>query len=78
MWIEEIYHEGEEGARRRGLKALFHSFVFLCAPSWLKFLFPVLSLPSALVQARDEEFVRPAAQIPKTLIAAKLLKEDPR
>jgi hypothetical protein len=32
MQPEEIYHEGEEGARRPGLKALFHSFVFLGAP----------------------------------------------
>jgi hypothetical protein len=33
MRTEEIYHEGEEGARRRGLKVLFRSFVFLVSRS---------------------------------------------
>jgi hypothetical protein len=31
MRVEEIYHEGEEGARGRGLEAFFHSFVFLAS-----------------------------------------------
>jgi hypothetical protein len=25
---EEIYHEGEEGARKAGIEGVFHSFVF--------------------------------------------------
>ncbi|MDR0399648.1 MAG: hypothetical protein LBH51_01725, partial [Treponema sp.] len=31
MRTEEIYHEGEEGARRRELEAYIHSFVFLAS-----------------------------------------------
>jgi hypothetical protein len=44
MRTEEIYHEGEEGARSAGIEGVFYSFVYLGAPSWFKFLFPVLSL----------------------------------
>jgi hypothetical protein len=33
MRAEEIYHEGEEGTRRRGLEAHIHSFVFLASRS---------------------------------------------
>ncbi|MDR0400894.1 MAG: hypothetical protein LBH51_08125 [Treponema sp.] len=38
--MEEIHHEGEEGAPRRGLKAPFHSFVFLASRSspWRPFV----------------------------------------
>jgi hypothetical protein len=49
--MEEIYHEGGEGARIPGMEGVFHSFVFLAsrswrlgAPSWFEFLFPVPSL----------------------------------
>jgi hypothetical protein len=47
MRAEEIYHEGEEGARRRGLKAPFHSFVFLASRSspWCAFVVNIL-IPS--------------------------------
>jgi hypothetical protein len=44
MRAEEIYHEGEEGARRPGLKAFFYSFVFLASRSspWCAFVVNIL------------------------------------
>jgi hypothetical protein len=41
MRMEEIYHEGEEGARRPGIEGIFYSFVFLASRSspWRPFVF---------------------------------------
>jgi hypothetical protein len=54
MRMEEIYHEGGEGARRAGIEGVFlflrvpgepwFALVRLGAPSWSTFLFPVPSL----------------------------------
>jgi hypothetical protein len=40
MWMEEIHHEGEEGARSSGIEGIFHSFVFLASRSspWRAFV----------------------------------------
>jgi hypothetical protein len=44
MQPEEIYHKGEEGAQKQGLKAFLHPFVFLASRSspWCPFVVNIL------------------------------------
>jgi hypothetical protein len=50
MQPEEIYHEGEEGARRPGIGSIFYSFVFLASRSspWCAFVVTI-PIPSSFV-----------------------------